>query len=52
MDDSPVKKKRKKKNADLNLQCLIHVDNAADDSTLSVFTDKSWKVSKKAKHLF
>ena len=45
MEDSPVKKKRRKSNKILNLQCLIHVDNSTDDSTLSVFTNQSWKVS-------
>ena len=40
-DDSPVKKKRRKKNVKPPKSCIIHVDQTADDSTLSGFTEQS-----------
>ena len=43
-DDSPVKKKRRKKNVKRPKSCTIHMDQTADDSTLSGFTEQSWKV--------
>ena len=43
-DDSPVKKKRRRKNVKRPKICIIHVDETADDSTLSGFTEQSWKV--------
>ena len=43
-DDSPVKKKRRKKNVKRPKSCIIHMDQTADDSTLSGFTEQSWKV--------
>lgn len=47
MDDSPVKKKRRKnrKPPCPGRKCLIHLDPSADDSTLSAFTPQSWEVS-------
>ena len=47
MDESPVKKKRRKgkKRAAEPKKCLIHVNTSADDSTLSAFTTVSWRVS-------
>ena len=46
MDESPLKKKRKTKKdvAEKPTKCLIHADPSADDSTLSTFTQQSWKV--------
>ena len=43
-DDSPVKKKRRRKNVKRPKICIVHVDETADDSTLSGFTEQSWKV--------
>ena len=40
-DDSPVKKKRRKKNVKPPKSCIIHVDQTADDRTLSGFTEQS-----------
>ena len=44
-DDSPVKKKRRKKNVKRPKSCIIHMDQTADNSTLSGFTEQSWKVT-------
>ena len=43
-DDSPVKKNRRKKNVKRPKSCIIHMDQTADDSTFSGFTEQSWKV--------
>ena len=43
-DDGPVTKKRRIKNVKLPKSCIIHVDQTADNSTLSGFTEQSWKV--------
>ena len=48
-DASPVKKKRRKNNRNKTVRpttCLIHVDEDADDETMSCFTAQSWKVFK------
>ena len=47
MDDSPVKKKRRKskKPPCPKRKCIIHLNLSADDSTLSAFTQQSWEVS-------
>ena len=44
-DDSPVKKKRRKKNVKRPKSCIIHLDQTADNSTLSGFTESSWTVT-------
>ena len=44
LNDSPVKKEKKNKNVKRPKSCIIHVDQTADDSTLSGFTEQSWKV--------
>ena len=45
-DDSPVKKKKRKsvKSQVRPTKCLIHVVSSSDDTTLSAFTEQSWKV--------
>ena len=43
-DDSLVKKKRRQNNVKRPKSCIIHVDQTADDSTHSGFTEQSWKV--------
>ena len=44
MEDSPVKRKRKKEKKQRPNNCVIHIDSQADDSRLSVFSKLSWKV--------
>ena len=39
-DDSPVKKKRRKKNVKRPKSCITYMDQAADHSTLSGFTEQ------------
>ena len=39
IDDSPLKKKRRKKNVKRPKSCIIHLDQTADDSTFSGFTE-------------
>jgi len=44
-DTSPVKKKKKRKTTSVRpTTCIIHVDDDADDATLSCFGEQSWKV--------
>ena len=43
-DDSPVNKKRRKKNVKQPKSFIIYMDQTADESTLSGFTEQSWKV--------
>ena len=43
-DDSPVNKKRRKKNVKQPKSFIIYMDLTADESTLSGFTEQSWKV--------
>ena len=44
MEDSPVKKKRKKEKKQRPKNFVIHIDLQADDNTLSAFSEQSWKV--------
>ena len=44
MEDSPVKKERKKKKKQRPKNSVIHIDSQADDNMLSAFSEQSWKV--------
>ena len=44
-DDSPIKKKRKKKTCQTPKQCFIHITESKED--VSPFTQISWKVLSK-----
>ena len=44
MEDSPVKKKKKKAEKQRPKECIIHSDVKAHESTMSPFSVDSWKV--------